>query len=133
MAVTLKVGERSLVGRCDNPQADLNQLHYPHAALLPDGTVYVHYYISPWRGMESVVVCTRSEDGRRWTPPVRIPTAPVMDPAVLPNGTIFYLTRLRLTAPGLILATRCESTDRGDTWQVRPESTPVEYARGVPE
>ncbi len=90
---------------------------YPHAARFSDGTLYAHFYVSPWLNRQTRPVnCISLDDGRTWSPPRAMPIGPASEPLVLEDDTLLYFNELRVEDPHLIVGNRCETQDRGATF-----------------
>ena len=90
---------------------------YPHAARFSDGTLYAHFYVSPWLNRQTRPVnCISLDDGRTWSPPRAMPIGPASEPLVLEDDTLLYFNELRVEEPHLIGGNRCETQDRGATF-----------------
>jgi len=87
---------------------------YPHAARFGDGTLYAHFYVSPWLNRQTRPVnCVSTDGGQHWSAPRTMPVGPASEPLVLDDDTLIYINELRLESPHRIAGARCETRDRG--------------------
>ena len=113
----LRVGVPAVVSEAEDP-FDAGVRGYPHAAQFSDGTLYAHFYVSPWLGRDTrPVSCVSTDGGRSWSSERPMPVGPASEPLVLADDTLAYFNELRLEEPHVLAATRCETRDRGETFR----------------
>jgi hypothetical protein len=130
--VQLSVGIPVVVSQADPGLAaaengdrfDVGVRGYPHAARFSDGTLYTHFYVSPWLNRDTRPVnCVSVDGGRSWSAERIMPVGPASEPLVLADDTLVYFNELRLDGPRMISATRCETRDQGASFR--------EYSNGA--
>ncbi len=117
-AVHLTVGTPTIISQADDTQVR----GYPHAARFSDGCLCAHFYICPWSGRDTTPAsCISRDDGRSWSDERAMPVGPASEPLILGDDTLVYFNELRIEDPRVIAATRCESSDRGESFQEDPD------------
>lgn len=119
--IQLRIDALSIIDQATPDHADddfdVGVRGYPHAARFSDGTLYAHFYVSPWLNRQTRPVnCISLDGGRTWGPPRPMPIGPASEPLVLEDDTLLYFNELCVEDPHRIVGTRCETRDRGATF-----------------